>query len=153
LEASWRELDPVAVVVANRDIADGIADDPAQPATAGGSVRHVLVRPVPWRTVVLRATAPATLSAPTPTEVEQTDTIDLTAGVGQLTRPADALLSAEVWPASAGPLRWRPDDTRVWLDTPAHATAQVRYRSRALAVSVHSANLAPTLMTIEDYLV
>ncbi|MDP3926147.1 MAG: hypothetical protein Q8Q84_22685 [Hydrogenophaga sp.] len=150
LEASWRELDPVAVVVANRDIADGIADDPARPSPAGGAVRHLLVRPVPWRGVVLRATAPATLSVPVQTDVVETETIDLTAGVGQLSRPVDALLSADVWPSSAGPLRWQPDTAGVWLDAPAHATARVRYSSRALAVSATSPTLTPTLITLED---
>lgn len=150
LEASWRDAVPVAVLVSNRTVADSIADDPAQPSVAGDTARHLLVRPVPWRDVALRATAPATLSAPTQTDIELTDTLDLTAGVGQLTRPMDTLLSAEVWPTSAGPLRWWPDDAGVWLDTPTHATARVRYRSRALAVVATSPTLSPTLITIED---
>ena len=150
LEASWRELEPVAVAVTNRDVADGIADDPARPSLAGDASRNLLVRPVPWRGVVVRATAPATLSAPVQTDVVQTETIDLTAGVGQLSRPVDTLLSADVWPSSAGPLRWQPDTVGVWLDAPAHATARVRYSSRVLAISATSPTLTPTLITLED---
>jgi len=150
LEASWRELEPVAVAVTNRDVADSIADDPARPSLAGDASRNLLVRPVPWRGVVVRATAPATLSAPVQTDVAQTETIDLTAGVGQLSRPVDTLLSAEVWPGSAGPLRWQPDTVGVWLDAPTHATARVRYSSRVLAISAKSATLTPTLITLED---
>lgn len=150
LEASWRELEPVAVAVTNRDVADSIADDPARPSLAGDASRNLLVRPVPWRGVVVRATAPATLSAPVQTDVVQTETIDLTAGVGQLSRPVDTLLSADVWPSSAGPLRWQPDTVGVWLDAPAHATARVRYSSRVLAISATSPTLTPTLITLED---
>ena len=150
LEASWRELEPVAVAVTNRDVADSIADDPARPSLAGDASRNLLVRPVPWRGVVVRATAPATLSAPVQADVVQTETIDLTAGVGQLSRPVDALLSAEVWPSSAGPLRWQPDTVGVWLDAPAHATARVRYSSRVLAILATSPTLTPTLITLED---
>ena len=138
------------MAVTNRDVADSIADDPARPSLAGDASRNLLVRPVPWRGMVVRATAPATLSAPVQADVVQTETIDLTAGVGQLSRPVDALLSAEVWPSSAGPLRWQPDTVGVWLDAPAHATARVRYSSRVLAISATSPTLTPTLITLED---